>query len=165
MEVNIDISCKYLSFLACQRSVLYETLDILIETLTAFAVLALKTDRLTNLKIKKQNNIIRKNSVKWKLFKFAWLLYSIILYNLVWIILGRKNNLGSYRCPNYFSIIGPLVIPIDGYFIGLKLQIPSYIIIGVDREVLVRFQTKQTSSNVELKWHIWNVKDTFLLYR
>ena len=36
----MDISCKYFSFLAYQRSVqlLYETLDTLIEALTAFTV-------------------------------------------------------------------------------------------------------------------------------
>ena len=40
MKVNIDILCKYFSFLTYQRSVqlLYETLDILIEVLTAFTV-------------------------------------------------------------------------------------------------------------------------------
>ena len=40
MKVNIDISCKYFSSLAYQRSVqfLYEALDTLIEALTAFTV-------------------------------------------------------------------------------------------------------------------------------
>ena len=44
MKVNKDISRKYFSFLAYQRSLqfLYETLDTLIETLTAF------TDRQTD---------------------------------------------------------------------------------------------------------------------
>ena len=39
-KVNIDILCKYFSFLAYQRSVqlLYETLDKLIEALTAFTI-------------------------------------------------------------------------------------------------------------------------------
>ena len=40
VKVTIDVSCKYLSFLACQRSVklLYEGLDTLIEALAAFTV-------------------------------------------------------------------------------------------------------------------------------
>ena len=40
LKVNTDISCKYFSFLAYQRSIklLYETLDTLIEPLTAFTV-------------------------------------------------------------------------------------------------------------------------------
>ena len=38
MKGNIDNSCKYLSFIACQRSVklLQETIDTLIKALTAF---------------------------------------------------------------------------------------------------------------------------------
>ena len=40
VKVNIDISCIYFSFLAYQRSVqlFHETLDTLIEALTAFTV-------------------------------------------------------------------------------------------------------------------------------
>ena len=40
VKVNIDISCKYFSFLVYQRSVqlLYETIGTLIEALTAFTV-------------------------------------------------------------------------------------------------------------------------------
>ena len=40
VKVNTDISCKYVSFLAYQRSVqpLYEILDTLTEALTAFTV-------------------------------------------------------------------------------------------------------------------------------
>ena len=37
MNVNKDVLCKYFSFLAYQRSILYETLDTLIDALTALS--------------------------------------------------------------------------------------------------------------------------------
>ena len=37
MKVNKDVLCKYFSFLAYQRSILYETLDTLIDALTALS--------------------------------------------------------------------------------------------------------------------------------
>ena len=72
VKVNKDIWCKYFSVLAYQRSVqlLYETVDILIEALTAFTVrqlqLCRKIDRQTN-KFKdqapKQHYLGRKNNL------------------------------------------------------------------------------------------------------
>ena len=72
VKVNMDILCKYFSFLAYQRSVqlLYETLDTSIDALIAFAIrqpqLCRQTDRLTNPSIKHRNNInIQTGKIIW----------------------------------------------------------------------------------------------------
>ena len=62
-KVNLDVSCKYFSYKAFQRSVQHicEMLDTLIEALTAFTVrqsqLCRQTDQPTNPKVKHQNDI------------------------------------------------------------------------------------------------------------
>ena len=73
-------------FLANQRNVqlFYETLDTLIEALTAFTVSLSFADRQTD---KSKDQAPKQHHY-----------------------LGRKNNLGGYRRPNYFSRAGPALM-------------------------------------------------------
>ena len=70
VKLNLDISCKYFSYLAFQKIVqlICETLDKFNRSFDSFysqVVLALQTNRPTNPRVKHQNDIIEAGKIIW----------------------------------------------------------------------------------------------------